>query len=71
MHIAVRNIAQANVDRFEALLQTETEPTKRAMLVRLIAEEKEKLKAPKTPKEEGDLGSLTGNTEPALPAFHP
>jgi hypothetical protein len=50
MRIAVHNIAQANIDRFEALLQTETEPVKRAMLVRLIAEEREKLKASKTHK---------------------
>ena len=32
-------IAQANVDRFHLLLETETDSTKRAMIVRLLAEE--------------------------------
>ena len=32
-------IAQANVDRFKALLKTETDPTKRLMIIRLLAEE--------------------------------
>ena len=36
--------------RFELLLETETDPTKRAMIVRLLAEEREKLKvADETP----------------------
>ena len=35
-------IAQANVDRFNLLLKTETEPTKRAMIFRLLAEEEAK-----------------------------
>ncbi len=32
-------IAQANVDRFQALLKTETDPTKRLKIIRLLAEE--------------------------------
>jgi len=35
-------IAQANIDRFNLLLETETEPTKRAMIFRLLAEEETK-----------------------------
>ena len=33
---------QANIDRFKLLLKTETDPTKRAMLFRLLAEEEAK-----------------------------
>jgi hypothetical protein len=40
----VRRIIQANIDRFKELLKTETDPTKRAMEERLLAEEEEKLK---------------------------
>jgi hypothetical protein len=36
-------IAQANVARFKLLLETETDPTKRAMLAKLLAEERAKL----------------------------
>ena len=32
-------IAQSNIDRFQALLKTETDPTKRLMIIRLLAEE--------------------------------
>lgn len=39
------SIAQANIDRYTLLLATETDPTKRAMIIRLLAEEQEKLKA--------------------------
>jgi hypothetical protein len=39
MEIAMDTIAQANVDRFRALLKTETDPTKRLMIIRLLAEE--------------------------------
>ena len=35
-------IIQANIDRFKLLLKTETDPTKRAMEMRLLAEEEEK-----------------------------
>ena len=38
-------IAQANIDRFNLLLETETDPIKRAMMIRVLDEEKEKLKA--------------------------
>ena len=32
-------IIQANIDRFNLLLETTTDPTKRAMIIRLLAEE--------------------------------
>ncbi len=35
-------IVQANIDRFQLLLETEADPTKRAMLIRLLAEEQAK-----------------------------
>jgi hypothetical protein len=37
-------IIQANIDRFKELLKTETDPTKRAMERRLLAEEEAKQK---------------------------
>ncbi len=40
----MRRIIQANIDRFKLLLETEADPTKRAMEIRLLAEEEEKLK---------------------------
>ena len=43
-------IAQANVDRFKLLLETETEPAKRAMLLKLLAEEEAKLAQISRPK---------------------
>ena len=42
--LAVRRIIKANIDRFKLLLKTETDPTKRAIETRLLAEEEEKLK---------------------------
>ena len=44
------NIIKANIERFKLLLQTETDPTKRAMEIRLLAEEEAKL--PKPEKKE-------------------
>jgi hypothetical protein len=38
----VDKIVQANIDRFILLLTTETDPTKRAMIIRLLAEERAK-----------------------------
>ena len=35
----MNRIVQANIDRFKLLLETETDPTKRAMLFRLLAEQ--------------------------------
>ncbi len=35
-------IVRANIERFRNLLQTETDPAKRSMLNRLLAEEKAK-----------------------------
>ena len=40
----MRRIIQANIDRFKKLLETETDPTKRAMEMRFLAEEELKLK---------------------------
>ncbi len=36
------DIVQANIERFKLLLKTETDPKKRAMEIRLLAEEQEK-----------------------------
>jgi len=38
----MHRIIQANIDRFKLLLETETEPTKRAIMIRLLAEEEAK-----------------------------
>jgi len=42
--LAMRGIIQANIARFKELLKTETDPTKRAMEKRLLAEEEAKEK---------------------------
>ena len=39
----MHNIIQANIDRFKDLLKTATDPTQRAMIIRLLAEEEAKL----------------------------
>ncbi len=39
----MRRIIQANIDRLKALLKTELDPTRRAMEIRLLAEEESKL----------------------------
>lgn len=39
----MRRIIQANIDRFNEMLKTETDPVKRALLVRLRAEQEVKL----------------------------
>ena len=44
-------IIQANIDRFKLLLETEADPTKRIMLIRLLAEEEAK-QVPKPKKTE-------------------
>jgi hypothetical protein len=36
----MHGIVQANIDKLKKLLETETDPTKRAMLVRLLAEQR-------------------------------
>ena len=43
-------IAQANIDKFNKLLENETDPTRRDMIIRLLAEETEKLEALTKPK---------------------
>ena len=48
---AVYRIIQANIARFKLLLETEIDPTKRAMEIRLLAEEEAK-QAPKPEKKE-------------------
>ena len=40
----MRRIIQANIDRFKELLKMETDPTKRVMEARLLAEEEVKQK---------------------------
>ena len=42
MEGAVDKIVRANIDRFIVLLKTETDPTKRAMIIRLLVEERAK-----------------------------
>jgi hypothetical protein len=40
--LAMHRIIQENIDRFKLLLKTETEPTKRAMMIRLLVDEEAK-----------------------------
>ena len=47
----MHRIIQANIDRFTELLKTETDPTRRAMTTRLLAEEEAKLKQLPKPDE--------------------
>jgi hypothetical protein len=48
----VRRIVQANIDHYKELLKVETDATKRAMLIKLLAEEETKLKqSPKLEKK--------------------
>ena len=50
----MQSTIKANIERFKLLLTTEADPTKRAMEIRLLAEEEEKLaKMPKPEKKEG------------------
>ena len=44
MGVDMRRIVQANIDRLNKLLETETDPTKRTMERRLLVEEKANLK---------------------------
>ncbi len=50
-------IAQANIDHFKKLLETEKDPQRRAMIERELAEEEAKLaallKKPRSEKKEG------------------
>jgi len=39
----MRRIIQANIDRLKMLLKTEVDPTRRAMELRILAEEEAKL----------------------------
>lgn len=39
----MKRIIQANIDRFKQLLETETDPTKRKTLLRLLSEEQAKM----------------------------
>jgi hypothetical protein len=47
----MHRIIRANIDRFKLLLQDETDPIKRAMELRLLAEEEAKLVATPEKKE--------------------
>jgi len=42
--VIMRRIIEANINRFKELLKTETDPTKRTIEMRLLAEEEAKLK---------------------------
>ena len=56
MEPVVHRIVQANIERFKLLLSTETDPSKRAMEIRLLAEEEEKLAKmpkPQSPRNAG------------------
>jgi hypothetical protein len=50
MEAVMDNIAKANVVRFNVLLEAETDPEKRIMIARLLAEEKVKL-SPLKPRQ--------------------
>jgi len=54
MEAARQSVIKANIERFKLLLTTETDPTKRATEIRLLAEEEEKLakNAPMPEKKE-------------------
>jgi len=49
----MQRIVQANIDRFNLLLETETDQVKRRMIVRLLAEETQKLTELTRPKARG------------------
>ncbi len=56
MEPVVHRIVQANIERFKLLLSTETDPSKRATEIRLLAEEEEKLAKmpkPQSPRNAG------------------
>ena len=40
----MKRIIQANIDRFKLMLETEADPTKRAVLFRLLGEQEAELK---------------------------
>jgi len=42
--LAMHRIVKANIDKFKKLLETESDPTKRAMVICLLAEEETKQK---------------------------
>lgn len=57
MEDVMDHIAQANIDRFKLLLETETDPDKRMMIARLLAEERARQPAPKPePEQPADFG---------------
>ena len=51
-------ILQANIDRYNLLLESETDSTKRVMILRLLAEETEKLRMRDEAKHNGSLSAL-------------
>ena len=62
----MRRIIQTNIDRFKELLKTETDPVKRAMLSRLLAEEEAKLEHAPKPEE-----NMTYSTSTIIVPFAP
>jgi len=55
-------IIKANIERFKLLLQTETDPTKRTMMLRLLAEEEAKLPKPESLSGEIIRGCIVFST---------
>jgi hypothetical protein len=51
-----KQVAQLNIDRFRELLATETDETKRKMILRLLAEEETKLASARANKSRKDNG---------------
>ncbi len=45
----MKQIIKANIDRFKLLLESEADPTKRAMLLRLLGEQEQQLEAAEKP----------------------
>jgi hypothetical protein len=51
-----KKVAQLNIDRFRRLLVTETDETKRKLMLRLLAEEEAKLASARANKSKKDNG---------------
>jgi hypothetical protein len=51
-----KKVAQLNIDRFRKLLATETDETKRKLILRLLAEEEAKLASTRANKSQKDSG---------------
>jgi hypothetical protein len=54
MEVVMNRIVQANIARFNTLLESEIDPAKRAMIVCLLAEEKRKERLDSEKKSRGE-----------------